>query len=98
MKRHALKIFIGLYIVLFSAVVLLCLHFSSKMQDMKNTVQMESRVIADRLSSTDEVDKIDKPFDTGNLLNRIRSNWTRTPEIPDKDLPTSALVPPSKKP
>ncbi len=92
MKRHALKICIGLFVIISAAATLLCLYFSDNIENMKKTVNTESKVLDKRLSSTDPVANIDKPFNTDNLLSRIRSNWTRSPEIPKKDLPTSVLL------
>ncbi|MFW6044764.1 MAG: hypothetical protein ACOCR1_03375 [Planctomycetota bacterium] len=94
LKRHGLKILIGLYTLLLIGGIIGGLSAKKRINSLSNRVTTMARVLNERLSSTD------KPGNTGSrppnedAYDHIQSQWTELDDVPPDDFP-DVIMPPA---
>jgi hypothetical protein len=90
-KKHGLKIMIGAYIVVYAATIWLCGSTMGRVRKLSNAVKTQAQVVKQHLSDPTPVAEMQNPFNSGDVLNRIRSRWSRAPEVPERAFPSNVL-------
>ena len=95
MKKHGLKILIGVFLLILAAIIWAGMSLRGRVRKMSNAVKTQAEVLKKNSQSTQRSANTGTDFQSGQVLNRIRSNWSRSPEVPERSFPTEVLEPPS---